>query len=761
MVSLTYQKQNADCSPSHSVSSASASAFLATDAARQERTVPMLIRVALFLLFFPPCMHGQAQGWEWQNPLPKGYNIHDVLMADEDWAYATCDNGYFMRSGDGGRNWETRKIEIASLVKVVSPARGIVLVLVENGSVIRSTDFGVTWSRQLNPQSRNGAFALRLIGTDEMLALLATNILVRSTDGGINWTTLQVDVVNGELLRGISIQSEAHWYVFGSRAAYETTNSGAVWSIDSSLKVGGLNALMFVDSLYGYQLRNGQLLQTYDGGNTWKEMNIFGFDNNLAIAAGPRYGNTLYCLSDGKYIVNKSTDNGTTWNISLTGTVFSDSYPSAMSFLDGEHGLVVGEGGRIVRTDNGGLSWSIIHGLGYIGPLTDMIFTSRQNGIALSFSPTMLITTNGGARWDEGVPHPDYSPRRISMYNTSGGFVYAYDVSNKAHVLATMNLGRNWAYKSALPISKQDAQFIQPQAILAISADTLFISASDGLLFRSTDGALTWDSLSTCSMFGNDWESGNALFWFAPGTLVYVGSQGVGRSTDAGNTWECFFSNGLRQVQFFSPDSAIGIAQGRLATTVNGGTTWHVTSRPGFDFMHFFSLREGIGLRNGITATLSTTSDGGNTWSDNDLHESVDDWYGWFFISKEEGWSYGYGGMIRHTGNGGITGIPTVPTNAAGFQLGHGYPNPLSISRHRAANISFRIPEGVPRLVSIDVYSVLGTKITTLFEGTVSAGEHAVTLDSRAIPGGLRPGLYVYQLVSGETRINRSMIVAE
>jgi photosystem II stability/assembly factor-like uncharacterized protein len=728
-----------------------------------DRTLILAVFVSFLAL---PC-NGSAQGWEWQNPRPHGYGINDIVMADQDWVYAPCADGNFLRSGDGGRNWVSAKIASRAILKVASPTKGVVVIILEDATVMRSTDYGSSWVECFRPATtQTGGWELKRISDTELLALLGTNILIRSSDAGASWSPITFKPTGNESFRALSVQSRSVWRLFSWTRAYKTTNAGGAWVLDSSFQVNGLTALQFVDSLYGYQLRNGQLLQTRDGGAQWKEMDLFGFANNLSVSAGPRLGRTVYVLSDGKYLVNKSTDEGDSWNISLTSTAFYDGYANAMSFADAEHGIVVGEGGRIVRTENGGTSWSIVRGLGYIGPLSDMVFPTPRDGIVLTYTPTILLTTNGGARWDESVAHPDYTPRRISMYTQDAGYVYAFDDTYRIHVLQTTNRGQSWSYRGMLPLSASDARFVQPQNILAVSADTVFIGVSDGILYRSVDGAQTWDSLYTCASFNNDWESGVGLFWFPPRTLIYSGTQCVARSTDAGTTWTCRNTNTIRNVQFFSPDTATAVASGRTGVSFDGGYIWNPISDDGPAFLQFFNLQEGIGVSNQIvngerTGVLWRTTNGGADWATSRLHESIENWYGMHFLSMNEGWAYGYGGMIRHTTNGGITDTRGPASIPDGRMLAAPYPNPFSVSRHGAVTVSMRLTGAAECRVVLSLYSIVGTRIATLLDASLSGGVHVVAFDAHAIRGGLPSGMYFFSLVTEGRNETRPLMVTE
>ena len=87
---------------------------------------------------------------------------------------------------------------------------------------------------------------------------------------------------------------------------------------------------------------------------------------------------------------------------------------------------------------------------------------------------------------------------------------------------------------------------------------------------------------------------------------------------------------------------------------------------------------------------------------------------------------------------------------AGGLRLLQSTPNPVSAS----ATIRFSTPRAAD--VSVEVYTLLGQRVATLVEGTLPAGDHAVTLDV----SDLASGTYVYRLRAGAASATRSLVVA-
>jgi photosystem II stability/assembly factor-like uncharacterized protein len=88
------------------------------------------------------------------------------------------------------------------------------------------------------------------------------------------------------------------------------------------------------------------------------------------------------------------TTNGSAWN----PTSAPSGQYRALCFLDANTGWAVGDAGKIIRTTNGGTSWTTQTST-TTQTLYGVSFADASNGWAVGKAGTILRTTDGGATW--------------------------------------------------------------------------------------------------------------------------------------------------------------------------------------------------------------------------------------------------------------------------------------------------------------------------------------------------------------------------
>ena len=84
-------------------------------------------------------------------------------------------------------------------------------------------------------------------------------------------------------------------------------------------------------------------------------------------------------------------------------------------------------------------------------------------------------------------------------------------------------------------------------------------------------------------------------------------------------------------------------------------------------------------------------------------------------------------------------------------QLHQNYPNPFNPQ----TTIVFDLPTMLP--VTLKVYDLLGQEIATLVSQTLPAGQHQARWDASDLPS----GLYLYQLIAGNSRVSRTLALVK
>jgi photosystem II stability/assembly factor-like uncharacterized protein len=299
-------------------------------------------------------------------------------------------------------------------VKFLNSSTG--MITGEAGTILKTTDQGASWN-SLNTDVNVDLNYTALISETDIIAIGNNGVIIKSVDGGNMWKQKESGVTL--CLYSIDIIQENQYVVCGDNGTILlTTDGGETWNPVQSAATGKLASVRFYNPHSGIIVGDGgTVLKSADGGFTWNMMassSIYGtlnsvdFTSETNITVVGEVGNNVGTLFS-------SNDAGQTWapyeDLFNAGTIFYH-----LAFFNSNEGIIVGNNGLTLRTDNGGLSWTQNYVIPQSSDLRSVAFSDINNAIAIGQNSTQIYTTDGGITWTQTFKrnNPDASSKNIS-----------------------------------------------------------------------------------------------------------------------------------------------------------------------------------------------------------------------------------------------------------------------------------------------------------------------------------------------------------
>ncbi len=501
-----------------------------------------------------------------------------------------------------------------------------------DGGVWKSLDEGASWFSVSDefPTQAMGAIAIDPVDTSTVYAgtgeanfstgrMFDGGGMMKSTDGGTTWrqigastlppycraSMIVIDPRNPSVLHaaipdGVRDPEQA--------GIYTSTDAGETWTLRvqgrmSDLVMNPMNP----DILYTHSSkvfdgatapRYGMLKST-DAGATWSRLDVAGIvDSTMgrtSIALCGAEPDVVYIgisevVGDGRTWlmgVFKSTDAGVTWtklDVPFDYMVSQGWYDNIMGVHPVNPDIVYAGGVKLIRSDDGGATWTRIPDQGYGGivhvdqhaiafnPLDpDRVYVGNDGGF--------FIGTDNGATWRK-------SDLGLSITQFVGGAMHP---SNDAFLLGGSQ--DNGTMLTAGP-PMWDHVLYGDGGNGAINPDRpniLFTTKENLKFWRSDDYGRTWtEAMGGLPPEGSLFYIDYAMDLRAPSTL-YLGTYRLYKTTDDGRSWRtlsscpftstgggCYYITAV-SVAPYSSDIVLAAAPGQVGISTDAGATWSVT----------------------------------------------------------------------------------------------------------------------------------------------------------------------------------------
>lgn len=283
---------------------------------------------------------------------------------------------------------------------------------------------------------------------------------------------------------------------------------------------------------------------------------------------------------------------------------------ASVNFISATTGLAVGTGGTIIKTTNGGTTWSARSSL-TANALTSVVFATPTNAYAVGQFGIILMSTNAGDNWTSQTTGTNLTSVCFSSANTG------YAVGATGTILKTTNGGTNWTALTSGTTANLTCVFFATDL-------EGYVTGAAGRIQKTTNGGTNW-------------------------TLLTSGVTGTINSVNFVSTtlgWACG-------------------AAGTMLNTTNGGTNWVSqalgTNTANITCVNFQNVS--TGWATGQTGRINFTANSGNNWSTqtsgtNSNLTSI------YMVNTTTGWIVGDNGTILKTTTGGLS-VPTAPVLTA------------------------------------------------------------------------------------------------
>lgn len=364
----------------------------------------------------------------------------------------------------------------------------------------------------------------------------------------------------------------------------------------------------------------------------------------------------------------------------------------------------------------------------------DVQFVNENVGFVSGTLGAFLKTTDNGLTW-----------ANINNTGTLSSFKFHFPSETVGYALGnnslfkTVDQGTTWY---SLPIINT----FDKKNIFFINESTGFFLAAYGVIFKTTDGGISWTNIQT----NCDSTIVEEDIHFADQNTGYFGGwygNCASKTIDGGATWQVLPNSLLYQIySIYFPTATVGYMAGYssgqmkgIQKTEDGGTTWVAQNTPTSTYTSIFCIDTNTCYAVGPAGVIIKTTDGGTNWlqqysgTSNNLRKI-------HCTDVNSCYAVGDSGTLLKTLNGGLGINEQILTNNE-IVL---YPNP--------SKDEITIQNNSAQQFLVTLYNVLGEKI---MEKMISSQINTIDLSN------FSDNIYFYKVRNGNHEIKSGKIIKQ
>lgn len=708
-----------------------------------------------------------AQGtWELISPKLGSGSRESIRATPSGLVLVVGQSGSILRSSDGGSSWQSMQTNTGAwLFGVAISAENRCLAVGQAGTILLSTDTGLTW-QQRQSGTQAGLLAVQWLNATAAIAAGQSGTILKSTDGGLSWVSRSLGT--SEQFESMHFVSDSVGLAVADIRILKTTDAGLSWQEKFREGGGGPGFgfvnVHFANPLNGFATKLGAstIYSSTDGGDSWrtiynaqgsfKPTSVYCFDaQNVLVGGASGYG--------GLGGIRKSTNGGQSFEpcLSSNTTVLDIWLVSPLI------GYASDQQGGSWKTTNGGNSWFNAVTSMLQGSLYDLSFWSESSGVIVGSSSAAYFTQDSGKTWN-GRSTPIVFNNTFFFDSLNGIGTGWGQYENR--IGSTADGGVTWSLPGNYPSITNGYYGIRfwnrQQGCLVGNYD--FVAGHHGPVLRySDDGGASWRDASYPPQRSTySWINALSILENGLGYARYYDGQEayIIKTSDYGHSWERVSVDTVPSswVNMHFPTTTIGYMVGpggMIMKTNDGAATWFALASGTTEYLQGVCFASPhFGVVAGDNGTILSTWDGGTTWHAQPRLTSQNLLKVLLFKS----------GQVIAIGGGGtiIRGQLTVkPPREEGNtirvvsrqrparnSLEQNYPNPFN----GMTIIRFGLDDESPAVLSF--YNTLGKKIDELASVSLPAGTYEFLWQ----PLNLASGVYFYVLRTSTLAFTKRLV---
>jgi photosystem II stability/assembly factor-like uncharacterized protein len=256
---------------------------------------------------------------------------------------------------------------------------------VSGNKVLRTTDAGKTWNRILNSYNKFSG----IMFSDKINGVIIgeNDLVLKTSDGGQNWSLIRTGNSDDDFL-AVYTRHKDTIYVLGP------------------------------DDMDTYKFAN-YLNYSYNGGASWTRYSTGSTQTIRSIQMWNKHAGTMGTLTSGVF---KTTNEWGSYNVNWPNPSIQiiDHARIKDSVI-----VLVGNNGRISRSNDYGVNFSLITSPISSGSLWDVDFVNDSFGMICGDNGVILVSRNAGLSWSQMTTNTKLNFRKLSMLNPYYGWAVA------------------------------------------------------------------------------------------------------------------------------------------------------------------------------------------------------------------------------------------------------------------------------------------------------------------------------------------------